>query len=227
MVQSYRMYTMVSQMLMLFLVVCCLLRTHLISASATTGNKGSGVSYIRWGRTTCNGEAVSVYKGYAAGSHYSQQGGGTNYLCLPEDPQWSHHQDGFQGAAQLYGVEYQFATVGSPFSTRNIRGHQLLHNDAPCTACHVESRSSVLMIPARINCPTGWTMEYWGYLVSGNQGHPNQKTYECLDEAPEIVSGGSPSQNSAMFHFVEAVCGALHCPKYVNGWEMSCVVCTK
>ncbi len=30
-----------------------------------------------------------------------------------------------------------------------------------------------------------------------------------------------------LFYNVEAVCGSLPCPNYVNGWEITCVVCTK
>jgi len=31
--------------------------------------------------------------GYAAGRHYFHAGGGSNHLCLPEEPQWKSHDD--------------------------------------------------------------------------------------------------------------------------------------
>ena len=52
------------------------------------GPMTGGVTYVRWGRTTCpdtEGTEV-VYSGRAAGSHYSHQGGGANYQCITEEP---------------------------------------------------------------------------------------------------------------------------------------------
>ena len=48
----------------------------------TTG----GVVYTRWGRTTCSNTTGTqlVYTGRAAGSYHTANGGGANYLCLPE-----------------------------------------------------------------------------------------------------------------------------------------------
>ena len=60
-----------------------------------TGSQGptepssGGLTYIRWGRTVCpdtDGTEL-VYKGRAAGSHYTQTGGGSNYQCMTENPQ--------------------------------------------------------------------------------------------------------------------------------------------
>ena len=39
------------------------------------------------------------------------------------------------------------------------------HN-APCAVCHVSTRVAVLMIPAWRHCPSQWTLEYTGYLMS-------------------------------------------------------------
>ena len=33
------------------------------------------------------------------------------------------------------------------------------HN-APCAVCNVPDKSTTIMIPARLDCPTGWTREY-------------------------------------------------------------------
>ena len=48
----------------------------------TTG----GVVYTRWGKTTCPSTSGTqlLYAGRAAGSHYTEKGGGANYLCLPD-----------------------------------------------------------------------------------------------------------------------------------------------
>jgi len=198
--------------------------TGVADGSASTG---SGVAYTRWGRTTCPGKATALYKGYVASSYFQEgYGGGTNYLCLPEVPQWANKtQNGYQGGAKLFGTEYEF--VDFPFSTVNNGGQSLLQNDAPCVSCYVPTRTAFIMIPARVDCPSGWTKEYGGFLVTSHHGHQNNKDYVCLDEAPEAREGGTADTNGALFYFVETTCTALPCPKYVDGWEAACVVCSK
>ena len=46
--------------------------------------------YVRWGRTTCpvNHSTELVYSGRAGGSSYNSHGGATNYLCLPDNPDY-------------------------------------------------------------------------------------------------------------------------------------------
>ena len=46
------------------------------------------VTYIRWGNSTCEYGATTLYPGVAAGGHHSHQGSPANILCLPEDPQY-------------------------------------------------------------------------------------------------------------------------------------------
>ena len=52
------------------------------------GPTAGGVVYTRWGRTACPSTSGTqlLYAGRAAGSHYRRNGGGANYLCLPEQP---------------------------------------------------------------------------------------------------------------------------------------------
>ena len=47
-------------------------------------------TYVRWGRTTCpvNQSTELVYSGRAGGSWWSKTGGATNYLCMPDDPDY-------------------------------------------------------------------------------------------------------------------------------------------
>ncbi|XP_078699700.1 uncharacterized protein LOC144926627 isoform X2 [Branchiostoma floridae x Branchiostoma belcheri] len=191
------------------------------------GEPGTGGSvYIRWGRKTCadNGGAELVYSGVAGGTHYTQSGGGTNYQCLPTDPQWGRYQDGVQGwKAYMYGAEYQLGT-NFPFGSTSLHD-----NDVPCAVCYVPTRGSKLMIPARNTCYSGWTREYHGYLMAEGHNHPGSKEYVCVDEQPEAVPGGQENHDGALFYPVEARCGSLQCSHghYVEGRELTCVVCTK
>ena len=107
----------------------------------------------------------------------------------------------------------------------NFAGNLLQYN-VPCAVCHVTDRQVKLMIPARKQCPVGWTREYHGYLTTGADIY-HQSTFECMDEAPEVI-GTARNENGALFYTVEGDCShSLPCPNYVNGWALTCAVCTK
>ena len=184
--------------------------------TTTTG----GAVYIRWGRTTCPSTPGTelVYAGLAGGSHYSHSGGGANKLCLSTNPQYLNYQPGNQGTAYLYGAEYR-SFDRQPFHSMH------LHN-VPCAVCSV-SRGRLLMIPARTSCPSSWTREYYGYLMSERHNHVGRSTFECMDSSPESIPGSAGNIEGALFYHNEATCTGLPCPPYVAGREVTCAVCTK
>ena len=173
---------------------------------------------------------LSLFEGYTAGPLYNTGGGGSNFLCLPENPQWKNYMDGHQNSASIYGVEYELFNSGrhhnNIFSENNNGGNPLLDNPAPCAFCYVGGRSTILMIPARTQCPDGWTMEYAGYVVSDRNTHTHRSNYICWDEAPEVAVGGT-LQDQAVIYPVEVHCGTLPCSVYITGRELTCVVCSK
>ncbi|KAH3807571.1 hypothetical protein DPMN_135916 [Dreissena polymorpha] len=83
------------------------------------------------------------------------------------------------------------------------------------------------MIPGRKSCYPGWTMEYWGYLVSGLSENKSPSNYACLDAQPEWEVGDASGQGSKDIYLVEATCGTLKCPPNVQNREITCVVCSK
>jgi len=188
------------------------------------GDKGqdgkSGVKYIRWGRTTCPNGAEIVYKGLIGGEKYSHPGGGANYLCLPHDPKYDKYKDGYQGTGYMYGAEYQVSSF-NPLK-KNLHDHE-----APCAVCFVKSRGSMLMRPARNDCPSGWTEEYHGYLMTGHHNHKKGYEFICVDENAEYVPGTQANKDGALLYPVEGACGSLPCNPYVGGRELTCAVCTK
>ncbi|XP_035678797.1 uncharacterized protein LOC118417352 [Branchiostoma floridae] len=181
----------------------------------------TGGVYIRWGRNRCPNSATTVYSGVAGGTWYGQSGGGTNYLCLPRNPQWGKYQDGFQGySAWIYGAEYQI-TADVPFGDRSLHDQNVV-----CSVCHTY-HNSVLMIPARKTCPDGWYLEYDGYLMAEFRDHAGSKEFVCMDKQPQAAQGGHGNQDGALFYPTEAHCGSLPCPAYAQGRELTCVVCVK
>lgn len=186
-----------------------------------------GTTYTRWGRKTCQSNATLVYQGYAAGPHHNEGGGGSNFLCLPEDPEWKSYIEGHQRpTGSIYGVEYELASTNNIFSEDNSGG-SLGSKPAPCAFCYLQGRSTAVMIPARTQCPDGWTTEYAGYIISEySPTLRHRSNYICWDEAPEVAVGGT-SQDQAVIYPVEVECGSLPCSVYTSGRELTCVVCSK
>ena len=58
---------------------------------------------------------ISFSPGVAGGSHYIHAGGGSNYQCLPRNPEWGRHTDGLKSGTYMYGAEYEFPAANSPF----------------------------------------------------------------------------------------------------------------
>jgi len=172
----------------------------------------------------------NVSKGYAAGPRHNLGGSGSNFLCLPEHPQWKTYINGGQRwVGAIFGVEYE-RIPNNIFSKRHNNGQSLNDKPAPCAVCYVAGRSSTLMIPARTQCPQGWIPEYSGYLVSEIQtGAPgrHRSNYVCWDEEPEVAVVGRHKQNHAVIYAVEVRCGSLPCSEYISGRELACIVCSK
>ena len=188
------------------------------------GPSGGGVVYTRWGRTTCPDTPGTelVYEGRAAGSYYSQ-GGGSNYLCLPDDPDYDlAYTAGTQSNSPLYGTEFR-AGYGGPLNdiSPSYAGHNI-----PCAVCYAAARGTAIMLPAITACPSTWTLEYSGYLTSGHKNH-QRSSFECLDKDPESIPGSAPVINMALMYHVEATCTGIPCPPYNNYKELTCAVCTK
>ena len=184
------------------------------------GRAGGGTVYIRWGRTTCPSVPGTelVYEGIAAGSFYSQKGGGSNRLCLPMEPKYGAYRSGVQDYSPLHGSEYQ--THGN-FPIPNTYNHNV-----PCAVCSVTSRSRILVVPARNDCPSMWTLEYSGYLMGEYKDH-YRNTFECVDKDVESIPGSTSDVNGALFYVVEAKCDGIPCPPYDPQKELTCAVCTK
>ena len=85
----------------------------------------------------------------------------------------------------------------------------------------------MLMMPARNDCPSGWTEEYHGYLMTSYHGYRHSNEFICVNGNPEYVPGSEDNKNGALLYPVEGVCGSVPCLPYVAGRELTCAVCTK
>ena len=185
--------------------------------------RNGGAVYVRWGHDQCPSTAQLVYSGRAGGPCYNDPGSGSNPQCLPLDPSFLTSVSGAQHhRGIMHGVEYETYTD----SNSHVHGRHNL--EVPCAVCHVSNRTAVYMVPAKYTCPTGWTREYYGYLMTSvSSGECHRTQFTCVDTAFKGVPGTLANLDGLLFHFVEGRCGSLPCPPYDNKRELSCAVCTK
>ena len=89
-----------------------------------------GVTYTRWGSTSC--PSSLVYSGRAGGTHYNKQGGASTYLCMPDDPEYGlAYRAGVQGLSPVGGTEYEDPLLSGRHN----------HN-VPCAVCCVQNRTT-------------------------------------------------------------------------------------
>ncbi len=183
---------------------------------------GGGVTYIRWGRTSCPtvDRTEDVYNGITAGSHHGHTGGGSNYICMVKEARYHPGAVTTRGGGDaIYGTEYESVS-------RALRGLQ--DHNVPCAACHVTTRSAQLMIPGTDQCPGGWTSEYTGWLMSERYSSKGRTMYVCVDKDGQALPGlGAENDGASMYHTTVDCNVGIPCPPYVDSKDLTCVVCTK
>ena len=162
-----------------------------------------------------------MYAGAVVGSD-SNEGGSSEFLCLHNQPQFLSTTSGLQHRrSRLYGTEY--LALDNPPAFSNMANH-----DVPCAVCYSGTRSTKITIPGRTACPSSWTREYYGYLMSsGHFDNHKSKVPICVDVSAESVAGSAAITWKSELIFMEATCTGIKCPPYSNGKEITCTVCTK
>ncbi|XP_029647856.1 short-chain collagen C4-like [Octopus sinensis] len=203
-----------------------LFKKSLDHKAVPTPRPGPGSLYTRWGRTKCARNSRLVYDGVVGGSPFNETGGGSNLLCLPNDPIWANYTRGDANGGHIYGSEYQlYSNEKKIFSYANSESIQ--DHNVPCAVCLTRQPAVVMMLPARTKCYAGWTAEYSGYLMTEGHAEKGRHEYVCVDYAPEADPAGYRNENGALLYFVKGICGSLPCPPYVYGRILTCVVCSK
>ena len=160
-----------------------------------------------------------LYTGRVAGVFYTKRGGGANYLCLPNDPQYytidTWHYDS-RVFSSITGTEYE----------RPIKGGRHNYN-VPCAVCHATRKTTQLMIPAKTSCPSGWIREYYGYLETDAVLENRSRTeFICIDKSQIFLPATGSDINGATLHHVRATCHGINCPPYDPLRVLACTVCT-
>ena len=100
----------------------------------------------------------------------------------------------------MFGAEYETHTDSN--STSDIHEHHIL--EALCAVCHVSNGAAVYIVPAKYTCPSGWTREYYGYLIMmslyRDRNH-HRTQYTCVDATFTSVPGTSANLDGLLFHF--------------------------
>ena len=93
---------------------------------------------------------------------------------------------GVQGYSYVYGAEYETIPMEDHFSA--VHDHNV-----PCGVCYTSKRVAVTVIPAKTQCPSNWTLEYSGYLMSAGRAWSDhyRTMYECVDKNPDSVPGSA------------------------------------
>jgi len=188
-------------------------------AKGVQAERNGGAVYVRWGHNQCPSTAQLVYSGTVGGTVYTDSGSGSNPQCLPPNSSYLTTVSGVQkNIATMYGAEYE---VSEYSHLRSKHDH-----DIPCAVCYVSQRSTVYMVPAKYTCPSGWTREYYGYLMAEHWKH-HRSQFTCIDIAMKSIPGSASNHNGLLFYPVEGYCGSLPCPPYKDFRELTCAVCTK
>ena len=182
----------------------------------------SGSIYTRWGRNDCPATSKLVYKGRAAAEYHDRYGSGANPLCVTETPRFDYVKPGRQdNGARLWGVRYATSSYG-------ISSFRSKHDYAvPCVVCMTTDRETNILHPGRNDCPSGWQIEYTGYLMGSYYSH-RKTNFVCVDKDAQTLE--KVTSNAVYFYPTETECGSMRCSNlpggYRGNWELTCTVCT-
>ena len=84
-----------------------------------------------------------------------------------------------------------------------------------------------ICVLARKTCFKEWKLEYQGSLMTGHVEYAAGTKYMCVDSHLDSLHGGQTNKNGHLFYLLEARCGSLRSPPYVEGRELTGVVCSK
>ena len=140
-----------------------------------------------------------IYRGQVAVPDHGASGGGSNYMCLPADPEYHPNSPNNVLSATIFRVWYEI--------DNNLDKLPNLHRDSvPCAVCESDQRLTQLMMPAKTRCPTSdWVLEYSGFLMSSPTQYINANWLKIIivQAIYALIKILSPLQKSLMLHGVD------------------------
>ncbi|CAG2245562.1 unnamed protein product [Mytilus edulis] len=180
-------------------------------------------------RYKCLYNSVCVISGQVGGNGYRNKGGGSNYLCLPNDPKNGLHQS--YSNDQIYGSKYELSSSMKPSGW----SESMNHNEVPRVVCYQKRRYQVpkfwinttrITYLSRITyiyiednmlditeedniktCYKGLNSEYNGYMMSERVNH-YRRDYACVNIDAEPLDSKNASEKSALFYSIRTKCGS-------------------
>ncbi|XP_065648239.1 uncharacterized protein LOC100204569 isoform X2 [Hydra vulgaris] len=170
------------------------------------------ITYTHWGKSSCRIDRSTIYSGYIGSPANMDEGGGSNYLCMPELPKYYKNDTVSSKNSPIFGVEFEL-------EKSNIMDlkYKEKHFNALCSICDVNERTNYLMIPAAFECPPSWHKEYTGFLMAQKKSLMRTQ-YICVDQEADFIKTVEDSGKGGYLHHVR------FSSKMV--WEINCVVCT-
>lgn len=142
---------------------------------------------------------------------------GANYLCLPTDPTYLNSNSTENDVRSGVTVTTLQETTGIFPTASNDRVLQ-------CAYCQTTKSSVVTTLIGTTTCPTGWNVEYTGYLVSPTEGSATTSMdYACLSSTPATLSSSAGATGTSGVTLVEQNCESITC---TSNEEIACTVCT-
>jgi hypothetical protein len=168
----------------------------------------------------------TLIAGFVGGSSHTDSGAAVDHLCLTNDPQWGIYDSKVNAHPLIGGALFHFWDIGVPNSPFDFDKYNL--HQVACSVCMKRRRVSTIVIPTRKDCYGDWVKEYNGYLYAGHPEHGAASEYICMDETPDVLNKSSTWSGKKLLYPVMVNCnGAIPCPPYVNGREVTCVVCSR
>ena len=180
--------------------------------------------YIRWGDNRCPPNAIRLHEGIITQAASKT----ANLLCIPKFSTQTSSTNQYTSINQYTSTTPpSHITRMEPLLYTNLQG---MVDAVPCARCYDNSHSTEFTFPGSTTCPTDWTRQYYGHLITSYELSTSDVL--CGDERlTRAIQWGDGSYTSGRndVNMIETVCDkeVLSCRGYGAGQLTPCVVCSK
>eukprot|EP01047_Picozoa_sp_COSAG01_P085635 COSAG01_NODE_18902_length_1045_cov_1.292812_1_plen_311_part_01 len=127
--------------------------------------------------------------------------------------------------ARLFRAEYETSGKGL------WKLWHLHDEDVPCAVCQSTGSLATLMQPGNSVCPSGWSSEYSGFIMSAPYNDNYRTEYICVDAEAEASANSATVDNSADSTHLSPVeiqrSNGDTLEGYTSNAELTCAVCSQ